>query len=349
MSSSGREPGIIVLFGSGETSGSGQKVYDWLFRRLAPPVEVAVLETPAGFEPNSAQVAGRVADFMRVRLQNYKPQVSVVPARNRSTLYSPDNPAVIEPLQTARVIFLGPGSPTYAVRQLQDSLAWYTLLARHRAGAHLVLASAASIAASAFALPVYEIYKVGEDLHWCWGLDLLGAYGLSLAIIPHWNNTDGGAELDTSRCYMGRNRFEQLLSYLPPQVAVVGLDEHTALALDLGQETCRVIGRNGVTVLAGQESHYFKAGQKFPVTALGPFRWPEHQAGLPLDVLARLELHQPETEPEPGVEVRRLVSERETARSNRNWRQADALRDRIAALGWQVIDSPDGPHLGRKS
>lgn len=272
---SGKELGVIILFGSGETSGSGRKVYDWLFRRLAPPIDVAVLETPAGFEPNSDRVAGRVADFIRERLQNYRPRVTVVPARNRATVYSPDNPAVIEPLRPADVIFLGPGSPTYAVRQLQDSLAWLTLLARHRAGAHLVLASAASIAASAFALPVYEIYKVGEDLHWCWGLDLLGAYGLSLAIIPHWNNTDGGAELDTGRCFMGQDRFGRLLSYLPPQVTVVGLDEHTALALDLGRETCRVIGRNGVTVLAGPESHYFETGQSFPVTTLGPFRWPE--------------------------------------------------------------------------
>lgn len=344
-SSSGQEPGVIILFGSGETSDSGRKVYDWLFRRLAPPVEVAVLETPAGFEPNSDRVAGRVADFIRLRLQNYQPQVRVVPARHRATDYSPDNPAVIEPLLPADVIFLGPGSPTYAVRQLQDSLAWLTLLARHRAGAHLVLASAASIAAGAFALPVYEIYKVGEDLHWCWGLDLLGAYGLSLAIIPHWNNTDGGAELDTGRCFMGQARFERLLSYLPPQVTVVGLDEHTALALDLEQGLCRVIGRDGVTVLAGPERRYFEAEQTFPVTVLGPFRWPDPAAE---PFLAGIQYQQPESRPQPGPEVERLVTEREEARRRHNWSQADALRDRIAALGWQVLDSPAGPQLERK-
>jgi hypothetical protein len=55
-------------------------VYDWLFRRIAAPIRVAVLETPAGFQPNSAGVAGEVAQFLRQRLQNYRPQVTVVPA-----------------------------------------------------------------------------------------------------------------------------------------------------------------------------------------------------------------------------------------------------------------------------
>jgi hypothetical protein len=49
----------------------------------------------------------------------------------------------------ADVIFLGPGSPSYAVRQSQDSLAWQYLVARHRLGAGLALASAATIAIGA--------------------------------------------------------------------------------------------------------------------------------------------------------------------------------------------------------
>ena len=110
-------PGLVVLFGSGETSASGRKVHDWLLGRLSPPIQLAVLETPAGFELNSAQVAGRVADFFSHRLQNYRPQVTVVPARKRGTPFSPDDPAIVAPLLVANLIFLGPGSPTYAVRR----------------------------------------------------------------------------------------------------------------------------------------------------------------------------------------------------------------------------------------
>ncbi len=79
----------------------------------------------------------------------------------------------------ADLIFMGPGSPSYAIRQLRDSLAWYYLIARHRLGAVLALASAATVAFSACALPVYEIYKVGEDLHWIEGLDFFKLYGLT--------------------------------------------------------------------------------------------------------------------------------------------------------------------------
>ena len=105
-----------------------------------------VLETPAGFELNSGQVSGRVADFIRVRLQNYRPDVQVVPARKRGTAYSPDLPEVAGGLLSGDLIFMGPGSPSYTVRQLKDSLAWDYLQARHRLGSALVFASAASIA-----------------------------------------------------------------------------------------------------------------------------------------------------------------------------------------------------------
>ena len=47
-----------------------------------------------------------------------------------------------------------------------------------------IMASAAAIAASAYALPVYEIYKVGEDPHWKPGLDFFSLYGLSLVLVP---------------------------------------------------------------------------------------------------------------------------------------------------------------------
>ena len=157
------QPGLIVLLGSGETSATVRTVYNWLFERLDTSIHIGILETPAGFEPNSAGVAGQIADFFKQRLQNFQPRTSVIPVRKRGTAYSPDNPELLTPLLEANVIVMGPGSPTYTVRQLQDSVAWQTLTACHRLGATLIFASAATIAVSVQALPVYEIYKVGED------------------------------------------------------------------------------------------------------------------------------------------------------------------------------------------
>jgi hypothetical protein len=57
-------PGKLVLFGSGETSPSGQPIHERLLRELTPPVRISILETPAGFQPNSASVAGKVGELM---------------------------------------------------------------------------------------------------------------------------------------------------------------------------------------------------------------------------------------------------------------------------------------------
>ena len=344
-------PGLVVCFGSGETSASGRKIWEWLFRRSARPIRVAVLETPAGFELNSAQVAGRIGDFLRQRLQNYRPEVTVIPARKRGTLLSPDNPEVVAPLLQANVIFMGPGSPTYAVRQLRDSLAWHLTVARHRRGAAVVLASAAVIAAGVHALPVYEIYKVGEDLHWRRGLDFFGAYGLSLVFVPHWNNAEGGAELDTSRCFMGRSRFEELLTLLPGDATVVGIDEHTALVIEIEAQRCRVLGKGGVTRIRQGAEERFASGTDFPLAELGPFRMPAPEEGIPPQVWQQVLAAeaQPPAEPpspsEPPPEVLALVEQRQAARARRDWPTADALREQIAALGWRVIDTPEGPRL----
>jgi hypothetical protein len=344
------EPGPMLLFGSGETSANGQKAFDWLLRRLNQPVRVAILETPAGFELNSQQVAQRIADFLRERLQNYRPDVTLVPARRRGSAWSPDDPAVVAPLLDSDVIFLGPGSPSYAVRQLHDSLAWHTLRGRQRLGAAVALASAASIAAGAYALPVYEIYKVGEDPHWKQGLDLFADFGLKLVVVPHWNNSDGGAELDTSRCFMGRERFEPLLAMLPPDVVVLGVDEQTALAMDWAAGTGHVLGQGSVTVLRAGVAQSFNRGQSFPLAELGPYRLPEPGAGIPAAVWQQVlaAAAAPPAALEPPQEVLELASRRQQARERRDWAAADALRNEIEALGWSVQDTGEGPRVSQR-
>jgi cysteinyl-tRNA synthetase len=47
----------------------------------------------------------------------------------------------------------------------------------------------------------------------------------------------------------------------------------------------------------------------------------------------------------PPPEALRLLEERERARAARDFGRADALRDELAALGWEVRDLPDGPEL----
>jgi hypothetical protein len=343
-----QQPGKIAFLGSGETAAAGGKIYEHLAAQLNSPLQVSVLETPAGFELNAAQVAGRVTDYLRVRLQNYHPKVHQIGALRRGNPGGTDDPELLRPLLTSQLIFLGPGSPSYTVRQLQHSLAWQIILARVLSGASLALASAAVIASGTLSLPVYEIYKVGEDPFWKPGLDLPGLLGLKLVFFPHWNNRDGGEELDTRFCFMGAPRLSELLRQLQTGVNMLGIDEHTALVLDLAESTASVLGVGTVTIFARQPyQQVFHSGQQFPLNLLGDFHIPanlepwisasvaEMLATSDADPLAnRLE--------QPDEAVLLLLEERRLARAQQNWQRADQLRDLLLGQGWQVLDTAQG-------
>jgi hypothetical protein len=338
--------GQIAFLGSGETSLAGGRIFEMLARRLPQPLRIAVLETPAGFELNSEQVAGRVAEFLRVRLQNYRPQVDVIPARKRGTPFSPDNPEFLQPLLQANLIFMGPGSPTYAARQLNGSLAWDLIRARHRLGATLVFASAATISVGAWVLPVYEIYKVGEDVHTKTGLNLFADFGMHLSFVPHWNNAEGGSDVDTSRCFVGMERFSQWCALLPAENTIVGLDEHTGLILDLEQGICEVSGVSSVSVVRNCAVEMYPAGARFSLNELGNFQRPHPlERGISAEAWQMVLQAVPQDEDAPSPEVLTLLEERRAARSRRDFAASDALRQQIAALGWQVQDTPDGQKL----
>ena len=147
-----------------------------------------------------------------------------------------------------------------------------------RSGGALVFSSAAALTLGVVTVPVYEIYKVGEDPVWLDGLDLLSAYGLPVAVIPHFDNTEGGNH-DTRFCYLGLPRLERLERALPAGVMVVGVDEHTAIIIDLDADEATIVGRGGVTLRrAGRES-VLEAGQTVPldVVRAGPDREPHRR------------------------------------------------------------------------
>jgi hypothetical protein len=343
-------PGPVVLFGSGETS----RIAAPLFRELAArkgkggPFRVSVLGTPAGFEPNAARVAGRIADFLRRRLEEFRPRVEVVPALRRGEPSGTDDPSIPDGLLRSDLLFMGPGSPTYAVRQLRGTPAWHALLAAHRLGAAAVFASAGMIAAGAFAIPVYEICKVGDEPRWRRGLDLFGRYGLSLAFVPHWNNRDGGAELDTSRCYLGQARFERLTGMLPAGATVVGVDENTALRIDLAAGRASVAGEGSVTVIRGGKTAVHASGGRFDLSSLGPFAMRAGRGSVsPGTWRAAFEARAVDGGNARAVppEIAAIADARQSAREGRDWKAADALRERLLALGWRVSDSPEGQRL----
>ncbi len=173
----------------------------------------------------------------------------------------------LQQLREANFVLIGPGSPTYAVRQWRETAIPEILTERVTTGNCLVAASAAALTVGRFTLPVYEIYKVGDDLHWVEGMNILGHFGFNLVVIPHWNNAEGGTH-DTRFCYMGEARLRQLEALLPDDVSIFGLDEHTACLLDFEKDEAIIRGIGSVTLRRGGRERTFEKTERFPLQIL---------------------------------------------------------------------------------
>lgn len=328
------------MLGSGETSPHGLAILRHLFQTETTCHRIAILETPAGFQPNSALVAGDVARAFRYSLGEFIQHIDVIPARSKDDwACSPDNPEVIASMAEATCLFVGPGSPTYAVRHLSGTAALGTLLDRWRAGATLVLSSAALLAAGGCTLPVYEIYKAGAPLHWLPGLDLLAPVLPNTVLIGHWNNTDGGASLDTSCCYMGRERFEKLRALLPTDASILALDENTGVVFDPARRLLVVSGKGAAHRLAGDTVATLERNTVYSLDAFARLGAPSYA-----DYFAprRIAAAPAPEETEVPEAVQRLVDARTEAKQARDFARADAIRAQLQQMGYLLEDTRAG-------
>ncbi len=260
-----RPRGTIAIMGSGETTDSMVRVHRNLLEKLNPPVKAVFIDTPAGFQMNADDLYGKAQEYFQKRLHQPLERVSFKSSRHISD-YEAEK--AYQTLRGADYIFVGPGSPTYALKNWIGTPIPKILAERIQEGACFVAASAAALTLGRFTLPVYEIYKVGEELRWVEGLNLLGQFGLPVVVIPHWNNAEGGTH-DTRFCYMGEPRLIQLERMLPPACPILGIDEHTACILDFlaGQVLIRGVGE--VTLRHGGDRNSFQDGE---VLALEEFK-----------------------------------------------------------------------------
>ncbi|KKT66604.1 MAG: hypothetical protein UW60_C0021G0020 [Candidatus Woesebacteria bacterium GW2011_GWA2_44_33] len=297
---------------------------------------MAVLETPAGFQPNSEIVANEVADVFRKSLGEFVTSVAVIPARKKGTEFSPDNPIILEPLKQASYIFLGPGSPTYAKSQLEKSLALGMILDRWKNGAVVALSSAAALAAGDYTLPVYEIYKAGSDLYWDSGLKLTSHIGLNLTIVTHWNNLEGGKDLDTNRCFMGKDRFSRLEKLLPVGEMILGIDEHTAVIIDPAAEVLTVWGKDSGWLSVNGTETELKNGAVYDMNF-------QKKSGNYFSIgVTEKDLKETVSENELPESIRALLAKRKITRDKGLFDEADETRKSLLKLGYEVRDEKSG-------
>jgi len=267
---------VLAIIGSGETSPTMVTVHRELLSRLelSSPQAIA-LATPYAFQENAPDVSARTQRYFADSV-GLQVRVAAGTSPNADPGMAPplippdeeDEARQAAAIRAADWVFAGPGSPSYALAHWQAGPVAAGLRDRVLAGDGLtVMASAAAATAGRFTLPVYEIYKAGGAPRWLDGLDLLGPLGLTVALIPHYDNAEGG-RYDTRHCYLGERRLAVMERDLPADAAVLGVDEHTAVLIDLRTSDVEIRGRGGVTVRRSGRSVVLPAGTRLSVPEL---------------------------------------------------------------------------------
>ena len=261
-------PRILAIMGSGETAPTMVTTHRRLTSLLPSPVKAVVLDTPYGFQENAPELATKAVEYFKTSIN-----VDLVVAglvRLHDTHIAADPVAIergLRALSDADYIFAGPGSPTYALRQWAGSSVARIMIDKLNNGGIVTFASAAALTLGKATVPVYEVYKVGQDVQALDGLDILAAIGINAAVIPHYDNTEG-ANHDTRFCYLGEARLQMFESLLDEDTYVLGVDEHTGLVIDLDAATASVVGNSNVTIRLRTESFVYPTGSVIPLSLL---------------------------------------------------------------------------------
>ncbi|MGA0329231.1 MAG: hypothetical protein ACO3NB_04085 [Ilumatobacteraceae bacterium] len=257
-------PRILTIMGSGETAPTMMKHHRDLIARLPGDPLAVVIDTPYGFQENAPELASRAVEYFRQSV-GYPIQVAGLGRLKNVDVLTVETGLSL--LRRADYVFAGPGSPTYALNQWENTAVPDVLREKLQSGGAVTFASAAALTLGRFTVPVYEIYKVGIEPHWLEGLDVLRTIGLDVAVIPHYDNTEGGHH-DTRFCYLGERRLAMLEQELPDGAHVLGVDEHTGVVIDIDADTATVIGNGTITVRVRGESTVFESGITIPVDVL---------------------------------------------------------------------------------
>ena len=246
--------GAIAILGSGETSPNLVSVHREMINRLKKVTNPLIINSPFGFQENVNEISDKLREFFNTSLNM---DTQILSYRTRNEINTVDYFKCLEKIDKSNFLFSGPGSPSYAIKiwgETEFPKSFKTLLENDGS---LVFSSAAATTLGEYTLPVYEIYKVGQEPYWINGLDILSTFGIKASVVPHFNNKEGGNH-DTRFCYMGESRFDNLRSQIDSNI--IGIDEHTGLIIEGESNTGKVYGIGMVTVISGEKTQQYSPG-----------------------------------------------------------------------------------------
>ena len=254
--------GMLAILGSGETAPTMTKLHRLLLAR-AGDGPARMLESPFGFQENASEIAAKAGRYFADATGR---TIETLPWRTPEDTLARDK--ALAAIRTSAWLLAGPGSPTYALRVWRDSGFAEEVVDLVRRGGVAAFSSAAALTLGSSTVPVYEVYKVGADPVWVPGLSMMEQlFGLKVAVIPHFDNSEGGGH-DTRFCYLGERRMSLLEDELSAGEHVLGIDEHTALLLDLDTGTAKVWGNGVVTVRRHGQQQTLDVDTEIPIAEL---------------------------------------------------------------------------------
>jgi len=210
--------GFILLAGGAEFGGQ-MAVADRQAIQLAggPGVPISIIPAAAAPDHNHQRAGQNGVNWFK---DLGATTVSFVPLVDNTTA---DDPAVVEALARARLIYLLGGFPGHLAQSLRGSRSWQAIMSAYQAGA--VIAGS-----SAGAMVLCEYFYDPGSSRVVPGLELIKG----ICILPHHDT-------------FGKNWAVRLHELLP-NTTLIGIDEETAVMCNVSQGFGRVHGKGEITV-----------------------------------------------------------------------------------------------------
>ena len=323
-----KKPSIITLFGSGETSPHMAKLYRGLINNFDSKINNNfLLDTPFGFQENHTILSDKIIRYFSEKV-NLKIDSINFPDDNSH------NKNIDKNIINSDFIFSGPGSPTYALKIWKkygiDSL----LASKINTGGIIAFSSAAALTFGSHVIPVYEIYKVGEKPKLIPGLNLLNFLHKETLVVPHFNNKEGG-DHDTSHCFIGKKRFDNLIKNR--DILVIGIEEHTSITFNLNNSSIKVDGKGKVFLKSPKGVIEINSGEDLGINEINSNYTP-----LVETKIIRNNKSKEKEGKKVDIDIDLLVDIRDKARLKKLWDISDQIRDLLISNNIEIEDRPDG-------
>jgi len=234
-------PGPVALVGAGEFLPS-MSSFDASLLAATGVARPRVVILPTASFPDGEAVFKRWAAMGVSHFAGLGAEVEPVMVRDRA---GADDPAAVQAVGEADLVYLSGGKPAYLLKALAGSAVGRALADAHERGAALAGCSAGAMALASFSFD-FRVRLMPFPLRWGSGL----GFAPGLSVVPHY---DAWPE-----------PFSALIAFQAPRGSIVlGIDEDTAVVGHDGG--WQVHGASRVTVWRGRRRERFRAGEVFRV------------------------------------------------------------------------------------